>query len=562
MTDANFLITTSDDSHTVRLKHALLAHMHNEMRAPIQAIVGYVELLIEDTSERGLEEFIPDLKKILAAGNELFILVNEILDASKNPLRLDTHLQEFGVTLRHALRNPISAAKGYCELLLEDANAAQRWELIPDLEKILNSCERLLKLLNEIVWFAALESSPPPMQVNHAESETIRQALDSIQPLEMDATQRQLVEGGNVLLVDDDETNRDLLSRRLTRDGHHVITASNGQEGLQFLRHAEFDVVLLDLVMPILNGYQVLQEMKADAKLKNIPVIMLSVLNETDSIVRCIQMGADDYLTKPFNPIILKSRVQASLEKKRLRNRVERLATIGESIAGMAHCVKNILNGINAGSYILESQITELLDSSKISHGWKIAKRNINLLSNIILDMLAYSKERKPVPHSCNLQDLCDDVLAVTQDQATERQIALILEYEKHAPRMALLDEAAIRRCLINLVGNALDACAGRENPRVILKIDRAPAQEKGGFVLSVKDNGCGINEELLAKLFTPFFSTKGNRGTGLGLAVTKKLVQEHGGNITVHSVPNIGTTFLLAFPQGCLPNSSGASAN
>lgn len=125
----------------------------------------------------------------------------------------------------------------------------------------------------------------------------------------------------SLLVVDDGESNRDLLSRRLDRQGFHVEVAENGRQALQMIRHKKFDLILLDLIMPEMNGYQVLETIKADKELNSIPVIMISALDEIDSVVRCIEMGAEDYLQKPFNQVILNAKISASLERKRFRDR-------------------------------------------------------------------------------------------------------------------------------------------------------------------------------------------------------------------------------------------------
>ena len=124
----------------------------------------------------------------------------------------------------------------------------------------------------------------------------------------------------SVLVVDDNEVNRDLLARRLQRQGHAVTVAEDGLQALELMRSAPFDLVLLDIMMPHMNGYQVLENLKADEKLRHIPVIMISAVDDIDSIVRCIELGAEDYLSKPFNPVLLKARISACLEKKRLRD--------------------------------------------------------------------------------------------------------------------------------------------------------------------------------------------------------------------------------------------------
>jgi DNA-binding response OmpR family regulator len=123
------------------------------------------------------------------------------------------------------------------------------------------------------------------------------------------------------LLVDDKEANRDLLSRRLYKEGFRVELAENGRQALQMLRNMDFDLVLLDIIMPEMDGYQVLGEIKRDEQLCRMPVIMISALDEIDSVVRCIEMGAEDYLQKPFNQVILNAKISSVLKRKRLRDR-------------------------------------------------------------------------------------------------------------------------------------------------------------------------------------------------------------------------------------------------
>ena len=130
---------------------------------------------------------------------------------------------------------------------------------------------------------------------------------------------------GRLLVVDDNKVNRLLLGRGLEQQGHRVTFAENGRQALDMLREHEFDLVLLDIEMPVMNGYQVLEKLGGDLNLRDLPVIVTSALDELDSIVRCIEMGAEDYLTKPVNPVLLRARIGASLEKKRLRDQQREL---------------------------------------------------------------------------------------------------------------------------------------------------------------------------------------------------------------------------------------------
>jgi CheY-like chemotaxis protein len=143
---------------------------------------------------------------------------------------------------------------------------------------------------------------------------------DVVEALPRNRAARAL-QAGTVLVVDDNEINRDLLARWLQREGHTVVEAANGAQALALIRSRPFDLILLDIIMPELNGLQVLERLKADDQLRHVPVIMISAFNELDGVVRCLQMGAEDYLTKPFNPVLLQARLNACLEKKQLRDR-------------------------------------------------------------------------------------------------------------------------------------------------------------------------------------------------------------------------------------------------
>src|SRR5437867_8265596 len=166
-------------------------------------------------------------------------------------------------------------------------------------------------------------------------------------------------ETGRILVVDDVEVNRDLLARRLKQQGHAVATADNGRQALERVRGEEFDLVLLDIMMPEMDGYQVLEELQRDPALKHIPVIMISAVGEIESVVKCVEMGATDYLPKPFNAVLLKARVGATLEKKRLRDR-ERLYA------------KSLERELEIGREIQKSFLPEELPRAP---GWEIAAR-------------------------------------------------------------------------------------------------------------------------------------------------------------------------------------------
>ncbi len=299
-----------------RARNALLAHIRHELSAPIDAIVGYSEMELE---ARAADDPVgTDLQRILTAGRQLRARVGELLHPSQTA-KPDLDLQAYGAHVRHELRTPINAVIGYSEMLVEDAAPGQA-ELVADLHKILAAGRRLLELIEDIVRFSDLKADDAGLHTTDAGVSTMIESLVSTMHA-LDAREASAQAGGLVLVVDDGEANRDILARRLRRDGYEAVCVPDGALALAALDERRFDLVLLDIMMPGLNGYQVLERLKASAGTRDIPVIMISALDDLDGIVRCIEMGAEDYLPKPFNPVILRARVEASLEKKRLRDR-------------------------------------------------------------------------------------------------------------------------------------------------------------------------------------------------------------------------------------------------
>ncbi len=251
-------------------------------------------------------------------------------------------------TLRHELRTPINHIMGYGEMVAEELADLGREDLVADLGKVRMAAKRLLELIDlnlredgvlggGVAALPRVVTSPElEAQDGDLEGRAPRAAqdgdLEGRGPLDAGASGE-----GHLLVVDDDEGNRRILSRRLTREGYSVVEAADGEEALSILREQEFDVVLLDVMMPKVDGSTALLRMKEDEALRHIPVIMISALDEIGSVVRCIEGGAEDYLPKPFNPTLLRARLGASLEKKRFRDQERTyLRTIEETQARLS----------------------------------------------------------------------------------------------------------------------------------------------------------------------------------------------------------------------------------
>ena len=234
------------------------------------------------------------------------------------------------------------------------------------------------------------------------------------------------------------------------------------------------------------------------------------------------------------------------LEKELLNS--ERLAAVGQTVAGLAHGIKNILHGLKGGSYLVDIGIQKD-ESEKLKKGWDMIKRNIGRTSNLVMDLLSYSKERQPKYETCMPNEIADDVCTLLQDKAHENNVKLVKDFDD-AIGEVLMDPNSLHEALLNLMSNAVDACLFDEDTSKNFRVDLKTALEKDNVIrFEIIDNGVGMDEEVIKKLFTSFFSTKGHRGTGLGLMVTRKLIEEHNGTINVDSKPGKGTTITVRMP-------------
>lgn len=228
----------------------------------------------------------------------------------------------------------------------------------------------------------------------------------------------------------------------------------------------------------------------------------------------------------------------------------ERLAAVGQTVAALSHHIKNILQGLKTGGELLEMGIREH-DELLLQQGWKTFSKNQGKIHDLVMDMLSYSKEREPSIEQVNLNALATDVIELMLARAQERGVQLSSRLDTSLP-MVPADSEGIHRALLNVVTNAIDAVEECPNPQVIVGTSREPLSDpsKGAFVrIQVKDNGHGVPQEKLDDIFRPFVSSKGARGTGLGLAVSRKILREHGGDIVVQSQVGKGSIFTLRLP-------------
>jgi adenylate cyclase len=257
-----------------------------------------------------LDIFVADLDRIHSAGEQLLGVVDDLCDPA-------AHRKMDEASMHHDVRTPLNQVIGYAEMLQEQAKELGHDSFASDLQKVHTAGRRLLDLIVEN--FSSIQVNSDAVGSDLITSK--RQQAFAREPMaKQNKADGAAIANASLLIVDDNELNRDMLTRRLERLGYQVSCAENGSEALRLLKKESFDLLLLDIIMPVMDGFEVLEQLKAEPLLRDIPIIVLSASDQLDHVVKCIQKGAQDYLSKPFNPVLLQARIGSCLERKRLRD--------------------------------------------------------------------------------------------------------------------------------------------------------------------------------------------------------------------------------------------------
>lgn len=286
-------MNTTLDKQALVTQHKDLTIIHQEILDHIQSLEKYVDTISFEVAQ--------DFDRICKANKKLKSLLENLHDAKPHA---NENTFAFWSKKRHDLRTPINGIKNYSEMIIEELEETENAFLILPFSKIIQSAEKTLRIIDNI-----------GRNVNAPGKE------DYIQPSTEDDQAWYVIEGGTVLIIDDNQDNREVLRQRLQKAGLIILEAEDGFEGMKKVEDNDIDLILLDIMMPRLNGYEVLDRLKAKEEFSYIPVLMITSVTELSSIVRCIEAGADDYLPTPFNPVILRARISACLEKKRHADR-------------------------------------------------------------------------------------------------------------------------------------------------------------------------------------------------------------------------------------------------
>jgi signal transduction histidine kinase len=372
----------------------------------------------------------------------------------------------------------------------------------------------------------------------------------------------------SILLVDDEEGIRKVLGIALSDMGYHVRAAENGVEALRIFKDQRPAIVLTDIKMPKMDGIELLRRLKKINP--DTEVIMITGHGDMDLAIKSVKYEATDFVTKPINDEVLEIALNRAQERIAMRRKLneytqnleqlvrdktqelveaERLAAVGQTVAGLSHAIKNITGGLKGGAFVLEKGI-ELSDQKYLLQGWEMIKGNVDKITNLSMDLLNYAKATDLNIQPCDPRQPAEEVVDLMRPRAQKLGIELVSDFSQNlAP--CQIDSDLICRCLLNLVANAIDACRNNDpDAPEKMVIVRVKNTRGWGVEYQVLDNGCGMSAATQKNIFKRFFSTKGSEGTGIGLMITKKIVDEHNGVIKVESQKDVGSKFFIKLPK------------
>jgi signal transduction histidine kinase len=366
-----------------------------------------------------------------------------------------------------------------------------------------------------------------------------------------------------ILLVDDEEDIRDVLGVSLADMGYPVLPAENAEEALHVFDQQRPPIIMTDIKMPGMDGIELLREIKR--RNPDTEVVMITGHGDMDLAIKSLKYEATDFITKPINvdalEIALKRVRDKILMNRQLKEYTEslenlvrektelqdHLSSLGLMIGSISHGIKGLLTGLDGGMYLVESGFTKE-NQAQIKEGWQTVKLMVERIRKLTLDILYYAKERDLKWERINAFSFAADVARMVEAKIAQQGITFATDLDETIGDFEI-DPGYVHSALMNILENAIDAC-GRDDGKAEHEIGFGIRQDTNHILFEVSDNGVGMDRETVAKLFTPFFSSKGRKGTGLGLYISEKIIRQHGGVIRVRSNPGQGTLFTIKIPK------------
>ncbi|HVU28486.1 MAG TPA: hybrid sensor histidine kinase/response regulator [Verrucomicrobiae bacterium] len=356
-----------------------------------------------------------------------------------------------------------------------------------------------------------------------------------------------------ILVVDDQPPNIQILGTVLGQLGHEIIPAADGATALKRVALRRPDLILLDLLMPEMDGCEVCRQLKANAEWKDIPVIFLSAAGDKDLIVRAFDAGGVDYITKPFNQAELISRVRTQLALKSARDQLEQLAEDKDELLGiLAHDLKNYLGGMSMSAELLHGYIEQSDDGRLTRLSGNILRSSMQLQSFLKEFLANASADYRFAPKidPVNLVDIVAAVVQQYEDAARRKQLKILTDFPSEKTITAMADASALDQVLDNLLSNAVKfSPLGK---RIFVHV-----REKDDNCVEcvIRDEGPGFTAEDKSRMFRRYGRlsarpTGGEPSTGLGLSIVRKLALAMHGELICESNPGHGATFIIRLPR------------
>jgi CheY-like chemotaxis protein len=368
------------------------------------------------------------------------------------------------------------------------------------------------------------------------------------------------VSASKILVVDDIVDNVKLLTKLLTGNGYSVLQAYSGSEALSVLQKEQPDLILLDVMMPEMSGYEVCRKVRENPATTLLPVVMVTALDATQERIKGIQAGADDFITKPINLHELLARVQSLLRIKVLHDKVKaqaiELAQVLHALADIGHDVKNMLTPVVMGASILHEELDRLFSNQP-----ETAVNRIQQSCNMVIGMLRNSARRiqdrvkeigdcvkglsaPPRFAPCRVADVVENVIQTLRLPADEKKLNIATEGLRTLP-VIMADESRLYNAFYNLINNAIPETP----PDGSITIRGETVSDAGCILLAVVDTGRGMPPEVRDSLFTACAISRKPGGTGLGTQIVKDVVSAHNGEISVESMEGTGTAVYIRLP-------------
>ena len=351
------------------------------------------------------------------------------------------------------------------------------------------------------------------------------------------------MEKNKILIIEDSEDTVEILRKRFQADGYVTSEAYDGEEGLKKVSEFGPDIIILDIMLPLINGFEVCKRLKSDQSTRYIPIIMLTAKSDTASKVMGLDIGADDYLAKPFDYTELGARVRSLLGRKAANEDLlehEKSEALEKMTTQMEHEIRNPLAIIGG----LARRVHESLrDNDPNKKHLELIMQNILRLEHTTDRLLDLEISAITCREQVNVNEIIMEVLEKNWSIFEEGQTELVTDLRNPLPKI-LADRNQIRVVLVNLIDNAIEALQGRPSRLLTIRT----AMNEDFIIIEISDTGVGISKENIKNIKHPFFTSK--TYGGLGLAVANKIVKSHGGTMIITSEPKQGTDVILNLPR------------